>query len=164
MAGITAWLNRQIGRFGVDIRYNVTPRRPTCCRNGPTSSWSPGRATNVGEFDGAELAAATWDVLSGRVACGSDILLIDENGSTRAFDARSSPPLGARTCAWRPRSRNRPRVGRDQSRRPIANSTGSASRSRSTQDSSHRQAGNKLLATWSILPAPKGTDVRPADL
>ena len=82
MAGITAWLVGQMGLLGVDVRFNASRRLPTFCRSAPMWSWSPrAGARTSADFDGDELAAATWDVLAGHVACERDILLIDENGS-----------------------------------------------------------------------------------
>ena len=82
MAGITAWLNRQIERLGVEIRCNVYAEAADVLSERPdVVVVATGGRPNVGEFEGAELAVSTWDVLSGRAPCGSDILLIDENGS-----------------------------------------------------------------------------------
>ena len=40
-----------------------------------------GGLPNVGDFEGKDLAATSWDILSGATPCGEDILLFDENGS-----------------------------------------------------------------------------------
>ncbi len=82
MAGITAWLAGQMERLGVDVRFNAYAEAADILSERPdVVVVATGGRPNVGKFEGAELAAATWDVLAGHVACGRDILLIDENGS-----------------------------------------------------------------------------------
>ena len=82
MAGITAWLVGQMGLLGVDVRFNAYAEAADILSERPdVVVVATGGRPNVGKFDGAELAAATWDVLAGHVACERDILLIDENGS-----------------------------------------------------------------------------------
>ena len=82
MAGITAWLVGQMGLLGVDVRFNAYAEAADILSERPdVVVVATGGHPNVGKFDGAELAAATWDVLAGHVACERDILLIDENGS-----------------------------------------------------------------------------------
>ena len=82
MAGITAWLVGQMERLGVDVRCNAYAEAADILSERPdVVVVATGGRPNVGKFDGAELAASTWDVLAGHVACGRDILLIDENGS-----------------------------------------------------------------------------------
>ena len=82
MAGIAAWLAGQMELLGVDVRFNAYAEAADILSERPdVVVVATGGRPNVGKFDGAELAATSWDVLAGHVACGRDVLLIDENGS-----------------------------------------------------------------------------------
>jgi NADPH-dependent 2,4-dienoyl-CoA reductase/sulfur reductase-like enzyme len=82
MAGITAWLVGQMELLSVDVRCNAYAEAADVLSERPdVVVVATGGSPNVGKFEGAALAVTTWDVLASHVACGRDILLIDENGS-----------------------------------------------------------------------------------
>jgi len=94
LAGITRWLEGQLRRLGVDLRLgreagpaDVLAERPEVV------VIATGGAPNKGRFEGAELAVSTWDILTGRVPPGENVLLFDDHGghqgpSTAEFMAR----------------------------------------------------------------------------
>ncbi|MCC6467860.1 MAG: FAD-dependent oxidoreductase [Alphaproteobacteria bacterium] len=82
MAGIAAWLIGQVEALGVDIRMNVLADAGAVTAESPDEVIiATGGLPNVGSFAGAELAVTSWDILSGSVAPGQKVLVVDENGS-----------------------------------------------------------------------------------
>lgn len=81
MAGITAWLVDQVESLGVDVRCNVYADADTVIAENPdVVIVATGGLPNVGTFTGSDMAASTWDVLSGSVNIGSTVLIAEENG------------------------------------------------------------------------------------
>lgn len=82
LAGIFTWLASEMDRLNVDVRFN------TVADVGDVTGESPdvviiatGGLPSVGRFEGSDLAVTTWDVLSGTVPVGDEVLVFDENGS-----------------------------------------------------------------------------------
>ena len=82
LAGISTWMTSEMERLQVDVRFNSLASEDEVRGEAPNVVIiATGGLPNVGRFEGAELAVTTWDILSGAVAPGEEILLFDENGS-----------------------------------------------------------------------------------
>lgn len=82
MSGITAWLVKQLELHGVEVHFNSFVTAPEIEDAAPdVVVVATGGSPKVGDFDGAEHATSSWDILSGGAACGNAILLVDENGA-----------------------------------------------------------------------------------
>jgi hypothetical protein len=87
--GIIDWLVAEVEHLGVDLRTGVF------AEPGDVQALDPdivviatGGVPNPGFFPGAEeLATTTWDVLSGQVAVGDNVLFYDDEGGTEALSA-----------------------------------------------------------------------------
>ena len=89
LGGIVRWFDIVLGKRNVDLRLN--------CRAGPEEVLeldpdvvvvATGGSPHVGDFDGAEHLANTWDIIAGRQAVGENVLIYDaggrENGASAA--------------------------------------------------------------------------------
>lgn len=82
LAGITAWLSRQMEIRMVDVRTNTYAGLEDVLAENPDAVIiATGGLPNVGRFDGADLATTVWDVLSNSAPVGEDLLIVDENGT-----------------------------------------------------------------------------------
>ena len=82
LSGITAWLARQMQILGVDVRLNAYAEESDVLAEKPDAVIiATGGLPNLGRFEGADLAVSVWDVLSGQVSIGAEVLLADENGT-----------------------------------------------------------------------------------
>ena len=87
--GIIDWLVAEVEQLGVELRTGVF------AEPGDVQALNPdivviatGGVPNPGFFAGAdELATTTWDVLSGQVAVGDNVLLYDDEGGTEALSS-----------------------------------------------------------------------------
>jgi NADPH-dependent 2,4-dienoyl-CoA reductase/sulfur reductase-like enzyme len=87
--GIIDWLVAEVEHLGVDLQTSVF------AEPGDVQALNPdivviatGGMPNPGAFAGAEdLATTTWDVLSGQVAVGDNVLFYDDEGGTEALSA-----------------------------------------------------------------------------
>ena len=83
MVGIIDWRLSELARLGVDIRYN------TYAEAGDVLGLDPdlvivatgGTPRDDAIEEGGELAVSSWDILSGTVKAGEDVLLYDDNGA-----------------------------------------------------------------------------------
>jgi 2,4-dienoyl-CoA reductase-like NADH-dependent reductase (Old Yellow Enzyme family)/pyruvate/2-oxoglutarate dehydrogenase complex dihydrolipoamide dehydrogenase (E3) component len=81
LAGIPRWLEQQVKKKGVDIRMGrAADRDAVLAENPDVVIIATGGAPRVPDWRGSSLAVSTWDVLSGRVAPGANVLLYDEVG------------------------------------------------------------------------------------
>ena len=81
LQGIAAWLGGEMERLDVDVRYNTLAAPEDVTAEEPdVVIIATGGIPNVGNFEGSEHAHTTWDVLSGSVVPGEDIVVFDENG------------------------------------------------------------------------------------
>lgn len=98
LSGITTWLARQMEILNVDVRTNTYADVDDVLAEEPdTIIIATGGLPNVGRFAGSDLAVTVWDVLSGQVTTGGDVLLVDENGTaSSASTAEFCAAKGAR--------------------------------------------------------------------
>jgi NADPH-dependent 2,4-dienoyl-CoA reductase/sulfur reductase-like enzyme len=81
LSGITRWLDQQVRRLGVDLRCAQTATAAMVMALKPDLVVvATGGYPNKGNFQGAELAASSWDVLEGKVAPAKRVLFFDDNG------------------------------------------------------------------------------------
>ena len=94
LGSIVDWLAGEVERLGVDLRLNRLVSADEVREGDPeVVIAATGGLPEVGHFVGAEHALTTWDLLSGQVEPGKDVLLFDEAGahaglSTAEFIAR----------------------------------------------------------------------------
>ncbi len=104
IAGIAAWLGDEMERLGVDVRFNTLAEAGDVMKLRPdTVIVATGGLPNAGFFEGRELAVTSWDILSGSVAVGEDILLFDEHGGYTGLScAEFAASKGARVAMVTP--------------------------------------------------------------
>ena len=87
--GIVDWLATEVEHLGVDLRTATYAEQSDVLAESPDIVViATGGMPNPGFFAGAdELAATTWDVLSGQVAVGENVLFYDDEGGTEALSA-----------------------------------------------------------------------------
>jgi NADPH-dependent 2,4-dienoyl-CoA reductase/sulfur reductase-like enzyme len=85
--GIVEWLVAEIGHLGVDLRTGIFAEPGDVMSENPDIVVvATGGVPNPGRFDGAdELAVTTWDILSGQVPVGEQVLLYDDEGGHEAL-------------------------------------------------------------------------------
>jgi len=82
ISGIAHWLSSQVEKLGVTIHLNKLASADDVLRHDPdVILLATGGLPEVGHFKGAEYATNVWDILSGQVRPGSDILIFDEAGT-----------------------------------------------------------------------------------
>ena len=82
LSGITTWLSSQMKRLDVDVRLNTLASEADVLNEKPDAVIiATGGLPNLGAFEGGELASSVWDVLSGQVQIGKNVLIADENGT-----------------------------------------------------------------------------------
>jgi 2,4-dienoyl-CoA reductase-like NADH-dependent reductase (Old Yellow Enzyme family)/thioredoxin reductase len=88
LIGVVDWRVSEITHLSVDVRQN------TYAEVGDILSESPdvviiatGGVPNTGHVPGGELAISTWDVLSGNVPVGEEVLVYDNHGQHQAASA-----------------------------------------------------------------------------
>jgi len=85
LAGITAWLARQMQILNVDIRLNSYASEDDVLAEAPdVVIIATGGLPNVGYFEGSDLAVSVWDILSAQANVGANVLIADENGTASA--------------------------------------------------------------------------------
>ncbi len=81
LSGIVRWLDGQVTKLGVDKRYGTEASRDAVVNENPdVVILASGGRPNTGYYDGADLAASVWDILTGATEPGENVLLYDENG------------------------------------------------------------------------------------
>jgi len=94
LSGITRWLDGQVRKARVDLRLGREASLADITAEAPdVVIVATGGTPNKGAFKGAELAVTSWDILTGRVAPGENVLLFDDHGghqgpSTAEFMAK----------------------------------------------------------------------------
>lgn len=82
LAGIHRWLWSQVTKLGVDARFGVEATAEAVQAESPdVVIVATGGRPNTGIATGAELAVSTWDVLSGAVAPGANVLVYDDQAN-----------------------------------------------------------------------------------
>jgi N-methyl-L-proline demethylase len=81
--GVVDWRLSECGRLGVDIRCNAYAEAPDVVAENPdVVVVATGGVPNISFLDaGEDLAASTWDILSGAVKPAGRVLLYDDNGA-----------------------------------------------------------------------------------
>ncbi|MFO1090238.1 MAG: NADH:flavin oxidoreductase [Hyphomicrobiales bacterium] len=80
LSGITRWLAQEMGRLGVDVRYNTLAGPDEALDGSPdVVIVATGGVPKVGDFEGTDLATTVWDVLAGDIA-PKEALVLDESG------------------------------------------------------------------------------------
>jgi NADPH-dependent 2,4-dienoyl-CoA reductase/sulfur reductase-like enzyme len=87
IVGIVDWLKGEIEHLGVDLRTGVYAEGSDVLAENPDIVViATGGVPNPGFFQGAdELAVTTWDILSGQVAVGENVLFYDDEGGHEAL-------------------------------------------------------------------------------
>ena len=87
MIGIADWLEAELEALGVDVRLNTYMDGPEVLSEVPdiVVVATGGVPDNHLDKGGGELAVSTWDILSGEVGAGENILVYDESGSHGAI-------------------------------------------------------------------------------
>ena len=99
LSGITRWLEEQSRKRGVEVRLGEAATAAAVRALEPDLVIvATGAQPNKGVFEGAELAVSTWEILSGAVPPGDNVLLYDDNGdhqgpSCAEFIARTGAKL-----------------------------------------------------------------------
>jgi NADPH-dependent 2,4-dienoyl-CoA reductase/sulfur reductase-like enzyme len=82
LAGIARWLAGEVERLGVTVRLNLLAEAEDVLGERPdVVIIATGGLAEVGHFAGRELATTIWEMLSGEVEPGADVLIHDESGS-----------------------------------------------------------------------------------
>lgn len=82
MGGIVRWLEMQVSKLGVDIRYNTTATAQSVLAENPdTVIIATGGVPTVPDVPGIEMAVSARDILSGKIAPGKNVLLFDVTGN-----------------------------------------------------------------------------------
>jgi hypothetical protein len=87
--GIIDWLVAEVEHLGVELQTGVFAEPSDVqALNPDIVVIATGGVPNPGFFPGAEdLATTTWDVLSGQVAVGDNVLFYDDEGGTEALSS-----------------------------------------------------------------------------
>ena len=82
LGGISTWLSAELERLGVEIRLNMLAEAEDVLSESPDMVViATGGLPNVGNFDGSDLVATSWDVLAGAATVDGSVLLFEESGS-----------------------------------------------------------------------------------
>lgn len=88
LAGISRWLEQQVGKLGVDVRLATEADAAAVLAESPDCVIiATGGEPDIGLFEGTELALSTWDVLAGRIEGGQRVLVFDDDGRQAAVSA-----------------------------------------------------------------------------
>ncbi len=81
LSGITRWLEAQVRKAGVEVRLGTEATAEAVMAAEPDIVVvATGGMPNKGAVEGAEHAVTTWDVLTGAVEPGANVLLFDDQG------------------------------------------------------------------------------------
>ena len=84
--GVADWLISEVRRLNIDVQLNTFAEEEEVLALSPdvvivaTGGWP-----EPDEYEGAELALSSWDVLSGEATPAGDVLLLDEGGGQPAL-------------------------------------------------------------------------------
>ncbi len=89
LIGIIDWRMDRLADLGVALRFNTYAEADDVLAEAPDIVViATGGLPNTGFLeDGSELVASTWDILSGDIKPGADVLLYDDNGAHPAMQA-----------------------------------------------------------------------------
>jgi N-methyl-L-proline demethylase len=89
LIGIVDWRLERCAAAGVEMRFNILAEAADVLAEGPDLVIvATGGLPNTGILeDGEELVVSSWDILSGDVRPGAEVLLFDDNGGHPALQA-----------------------------------------------------------------------------
>jgi 2,4-dienoyl-CoA reductase-like NADH-dependent reductase (Old Yellow Enzyme family)/thioredoxin reductase len=89
LIGIVDWRLEELDRLGVEMRFNTFGDADDILGENPdVVILATGGLPNTGCVeDGEDLVTSSWDILSGEVKPGSDVLLYDDNGGHQGMSA-----------------------------------------------------------------------------
>lgn len=88
MIGIIDWRIAELERLGVDIRYNSYADKEDVLAEDPDIVViATGGIPDTEICEGADLAVSTWEILSGDVKPGGDVLVFDDHGMAQGLQA-----------------------------------------------------------------------------
>ena len=86
LKGIVDWYASEVERLGVAVRVNHLAEVEDVLALDPDVVFvAAGGMPDVGSFKGPELAATTWDILSGQIEGAEQVLLFEETGTDSAL-------------------------------------------------------------------------------
>ncbi len=79
--GITRWLQGRMAALGVDLRLSTPADAAMVVAEKPDYVIiATGGDADLGDFEGNDLAVSSWDILSGAVAPGENVMVYDDDG------------------------------------------------------------------------------------
>jgi 2,4-dienoyl-CoA reductase-like NADH-dependent reductase (Old Yellow Enzyme family)/thioredoxin reductase len=85
LANVVGWLELQVRKLGVDVRLQTEGTADAVSGFAPdVVIVATGGQPNRGRIKGAEHVTSTWDILSGAVPLGEEVLVFDDNGEHQA--------------------------------------------------------------------------------
>jgi len=81
LSGIPRWLETQVEKLGVDIKLNTEATVDVIRDMKPDYVVvATGGRPNKGFNDEHDIAVSSWDILTGKVSCGENVLFFDDSG------------------------------------------------------------------------------------
>ena len=88
MIGIVDWRVAELERLGVEIRFNTYAGQDDVLAENPDIVViATGGIPDTDVCDGADLTVSTWEILSGDVKPGADVLVFDDHGLAQGLQA-----------------------------------------------------------------------------
>ena len=88
IAGLVDWRVSELDKLGVEVRYNTFAEPSDVSVLAPdVVVIATGGTPNPGWIEGAELCTSSWDILSGTVQAGEEVLVYDGTGRHSAMTA-----------------------------------------------------------------------------
>lgn len=91
LIGIARWLSDEIRHLGVEVRYNTYVEAADVRGLSPdVVIVAAGGLPHTDICEGAHLVASVWDVLTGQVKAGEEVLVFDDHGDHQALSCAQS--------------------------------------------------------------------------
>ena len=85
LSGIPRWLDTQVRKLGVDLRLDIeASAEDVLAEQADMVVIATGGRPNKGRFHDSDLVTSTWDILSGAVSPGENVLVYDDHGENHA--------------------------------------------------------------------------------
>ncbi len=86
LIGIVRWLSDEIRHLGVEVRYNTYAEASDVAGLAPdVVIVATGGLPDTGVCEGSHLVASVWDVLTGQVQPGKEVIVFDDHGDHQAL-------------------------------------------------------------------------------
>jgi len=86
LIGIVRWLTDEVEQLGVEVRYNTYAEASDIADLSPdVAIIATGGLPDTDVCEGAHLVASVWDVLTGQVPVGKEVLVFDDHGDHQAL-------------------------------------------------------------------------------